>query len=110
MKRSVAPNLTVVHTRSDQFIHGIPCLAADRPISSDDSEAIEIILKLVHDKPHLLIIEHLTRLQSEGSVRNAVQSWAQHTTRNVFLMLVDMSQEGALDRGTLMDEGHDSFK
>ena len=98
-KSSAAPNLTVVHTRSDQFIHGIPSLPADRAVSSNDNEAIETVLKLVHDKPHALVIEHLARLRSEGAVRGTIQAWAQHDTRNVFLMLVDMSQEGALDRG-----------
>ena len=69
-------------------------------MSSSDNEAIETVLRLVHDKPHVLVIEHLARLRSEGAVRGTIQAWAQHDTRNVFLMLIDMSQDGALDRGT----------
>jgi hypothetical protein len=98
-RSSLIHNLTVVHTRSDQFIHGIPCLPADRLVSSDSSEAMDAILKLVHDNPHILVVEHLARLRSDGAVRGAVQSWARHDTRNVFLMVVDMSNDGALDRG-----------
>jgi hypothetical protein len=94
------PTLTVVQTRSDQFIYAIPSLPADRGISSEDSETIEIVLNLVHDRPHTVVIEHLARLRSEASVRGAIQAWAQHDTRNVFLFLVDMSQEHSLDRGT----------
>ncbi len=94
------PTLTVVHTRSDQFIHGIPSLPVDRGISSEDSETIETVLNLVHDRPHAVVIENLARLRSEASVRGAIQAWAKHDTRNVFLFLVDMSQEHSLDRGT----------
>jgi hypothetical protein len=99
-KNSDHPTLTVVHTRSDQFIHGIPSLPADRGISSEDSETIEIVLNLVHDRPHAVVIENLARLRSEASVRGAIQAWAKHDTRNLFLFLVDMSQEHSLDRGT----------
>jgi hypothetical protein len=89
-------SLTVIHTRSDQFIHSIPCLPADRSIS-DPCEAIDIVLNSVHGMPHELVIEHLSRLRSEASVRGAIRLWLQHDTRRVFLLLVDMSQEGALD-------------
>jgi hypothetical protein len=99
-KDSGHPTLTVVHTRSDHFIHGIPSLPADRGISSEDSETIETVLNLVHDQPHTVVIEHLARLRSEASVRGAIQTWAKHDTRSVFLLLVDMSQEHSLDRGT----------
>lgn len=88
----------VIHTRSDQCIHAIPSLPADRGMSTEDSETIETVLKLVHDHPHCVIIENLSRLRSEALVRGAIQTWAQHDTRNIFLLLVDMSNQHALDR------------
>jgi hypothetical protein len=99
--RCRSANLTVVHTRSDQFIHSIPCLPADRIVSIDDGKTVDTVLKLVHDNPDVLIIEHVERLRSESAVRGAIQSWAQHASRNIFLMLANMSQAGSFDRGTI---------
>lgn len=69
-------------------------------MASEGSEIIEIVLNLVHDQPEIVVIEHLARLRSEASVRGAIQAWAKHDTRTVFLFLVEMSQEHSLDRGT----------
>ena len=92
-------SLNILHTRSDQFIHAIPSLPADRGLSSEDSETVENVLKLVHEQgPHGLIIENLSRLRSEALVRGAIQTWAQHDTRHIFLLLVDMNHQHALDR------------
>jgi hypothetical protein len=93
-------SLTIVHTRSDQYIHRIPGLSADRSNAYEATDAIDIVSKFVHELPHELIVEHLSRLRSEASIRGAIRVWSQHEIRNVFLLLVDMSAEGALDRGT----------
>lgn len=90
--------LNIIHTRTDQFVHRMPSLPADRGMSADNKEAIDTVVNLVHDQPHLLVIEHLSRLRSEALVRGAIQAWAQHPTRNVFLLLVDMAHKLALDR------------
>jgi hypothetical protein len=61
---------------------------------------VDTVLKLVHDNPDVLIVEHVERLRSESAVRGAIQSWAQHASRNIFLMLSNMSQVGSIERGT----------
>lgn len=90
--------LTIVHTRSDHLIHMIPCLAADR--TSDDPEAIDIVRKLIFHCPEVLVVENLNRIQSERAIRTSIQAWIGHESRNLYLMLVDMNQEGSNDRGT----------
>jgi hypothetical protein len=89
-----------VHTRSENLIHTIPCLSADR--TSDNVDVLETVRKLVHNNPELLVIENLNRTRSEGTMRASIQAWVNHQSRKLYLVLVDMSQDGAFDRGTFM--------
>lgn len=90
-------SLNIIHTRTDQFVHSIPSLAVDRGVASD-SESTEVLFNLISEQPHCLIIEHLSRMRSEALVRGAIQAWMQHETRDLFLLLVDMSVPGAFDQ------------
>jgi hypothetical protein len=94
------PKLVIVHTRSENLIHTIPCLSADR--TSDNVDVLETVRKLVHNNPELLVIENLNRTRSEGTMRASIQAWVNHQARMIYLILVDMSQEGAFDRGTFI--------
>lgn len=92
----------VIHTRSEQYIHSIPSLQPERSVSSDNGSALETVVRLVHSDPHVVAIEHLSRLKSECDVRASLQSWVQNDSRHLFLLLVDMNQDGCLDRGMVL--------
>jgi hypothetical protein len=94
------PKLAIVHTRSENLIHTIPCLSADR--TSDNVDVLETVRKLVHNIPEQLVIENLNRTRSEGTMRASIQAWVNHQSRKLYLILVDMSQDGSFDRGTFM--------
>jgi hypothetical protein len=94
------PKLVIVHTRSENLIHTIPCLSADR--TSDEMDVLDTVRKLVHNNPELLVIENLNRIRSEGAMRGSIQAWVNHQSRKLYLIIVDMSQDGAFDRGTFI--------
>ena len=79
------------------MIHMIPCLAADRTF--DDPEVVDIVRKLIFHCPEALVIENLNGIKSERAIRASIEAWISHKSRNLYLMLVDMNQEGSRDRG-----------
>jgi hypothetical protein len=97
-KEACELTLAIVHTRSEHLIHTIPCLSADR--TTNEKDVMDTVRKLVHNNPEVLVIENLYRIRSEGAMRTSIQAWANHQSRMLYLILVDMSQEGCFDRGT----------
>jgi hypothetical protein len=90
-------NMTVIYTRSNTCIHGIPTHAADGNLALKDFSALERLRHLVHENVDELVVEHLSVLKSEAMLSSAVKTWSKHCHKRILLLLVDMSSASALE-------------
>ncbi len=84
----------IIHTRSDAEIFRLPTAK----IGHCNDGYIEILRKLVHDQAEKFVIAHLCALKNEATVRSIIDSWAEHETVHILLLIVDMSESIAIDR------------
>jgi hypothetical protein len=91
-------SLTVVYTRSDACIYGIPTHAADGSLVLNDISAVERLRDLAHEIVDELIVEHLSVLKSEAMLTSAIESWTKNSRKRILLLLVDMSSPSASER------------
>jgi len=90
------PSLQVVYTRTDSFVHSLPSLPADYIATPGIN--YEIVKKLVCKEVSLVLIEHLLLLKNEASIRSAVDNWAVHPCKLIFLLVVDMNDQHSTNR------------
>ena len=77
-------------------MHSLPSLSAD--CIATQGMNFEIVKKLVCKEVSLVIIEHLLLLKNEASIRSAVDNWAVHPCKRIFLLVVDMNDQHATNR------------
>ena len=83
----------IVHTRSDVDILRIPTLRVDERCA----EKLQKIQKYVQDDAETMIIEHLTMLKNESSLRTVIESWSTSSCICTFLLFVDMGNQAAFE-------------
>ena len=92
--QSLPTTMTVVHTRSDAFIHSIP---ATRKGCVFD-EAVVGKLRCLYEPVEELCVEHFSRLRTEQGIRNLLDEWGDDSRRTILLMFADMSCNAATEQ------------
>ena len=83
----------IVHTRSDVDILRIPTLRTD----DRHREKLQTVQKYIQDDAEIMMIEHLSMIKNESSLRSAIESWITHSSICTFLIFVDMSNQAAFE-------------
>ena len=79
----------IIYTRTTGAIHRLPSFSSDTSRAFPGSE--DVLRESVFDDPSRVVVHRLSQFNNETSFLAALEGWASHPTRTIFLMLVDMN-------------------
>jgi hypothetical protein len=98
-KIMITGNLHIIHTRTDSTVLSLPSVSVEQGVGQGLSDtACQTAQLIICQEVDLLVVEQLSSLKSEASLRSAVDSWAAHDSKKIFLLVVDMSEQYSTNR------------
>ena len=96
---SEAGNFHKIHTRTDLNVLSLPSVSVEQGVGKWLSDiAYQKAQLIICYEVDLLVVEQLSALKSEASLQSAVDLWAAHDSKKIFLLVVDMSERYSTNR------------
>ena len=83
----------IVHTKTESNVLNLPSISVECDYL--DPEILNKVECFVTDSHETVIIEHMCLLTDESSIRSMIQLWKDHESKDLLLLIVDMSNQNS---------------
>jgi len=88
-------SFTMLYTRTDATIHSIPSMFPDGTVA--ETFSFKLFHRFVSENSTRCVVEHLSKIRNEASLRSFLEAWIQSDTKSMCLILVDMSRNESVE-------------